>query len=510
MAPSIHVLMPNNDISFTKFFSYGAIALFAFIVVVPAFKTLFSPLRRVPGPFLARFTRLWEATLLRSQDYALSNIALHKKYGPIVRLAPNRYSINDAEAIKIVLGHRDAMAKSEFYYPFGSPEPNEDNLFSTRSFATHATLRRPITSLYSTTHLLSYEPAVDNCNNLLLRRLSEYAREKKDFDVRELMQFYAFDVIGELTVGARFGLMEDNGDKSGIIPILGEALAYSTYVGLVPGVHWWVGKITGLLGIKPDFVKVQDYAELHLTNRASGKTESPSNGRDFLDILLPLEEAGKVTRKITMTVCLQNIAAGSDTTAISLAAVIGFLAMNPSCLHTLRQELDGATQRGELSEPAAFKETQKLPYLQAVISEALRLHPAVGMPLTRVVGQGGAQLAGQYFPAGTEVGINPWVIHRNTSIFGPDASQFRPQRWLTKDPQERAHLEKNFLSFGTGSRTCLGKNISMMEMSKVIPQIVRKFDFELLEDSKTGEGYTWHTEWFTPQSFKCSVQARST
>lgn len=402
------------------------------------------------------------------------------------------------------------MAKSEFYFTFGNPDPKEGNTFSTRSIAMHAMLRRPTAHLYSTTHLLSYEPAVDTCNTILLRRLDEYAREGKELDVRQLMQYYAFDVIGEITVGSRFGLMEDNGDKSGIISTIGEAISYSSYVGLVPGVHWWVGKITSLLGIKPVFQTIEDFSSLHLNNRLSGKSKSPSDRRDFLDIMLPLEQAGKATRRDTLVVCLQNVAAGSDTTAISLASVIGYLAMNPSCLHTLRQELDEATQRGELSEPAMFKETQKLPYLQAVIYEALRMHPAVGMPLTRVVGQNGAHIAGQFFPPGTEVGINPWVIHRNTSIFGPDAAQFRPERWLTPDLEERTNLERHFLAFGTGPRTCLGKNISLLEMSKVVPQVVRRFDFELLVDRKTGKGYTWNTAWFTPQNFLCSVRARAT
>jgi cytochrome P450 len=95
-----------------------------------------------------------------------------------------------------------------------------------------------------------------------------------------------------------------------------------------------------------------------------------------------------------------NIGAGSDTTGITLTAVIYYLMKNPECLRKLREEIDAAEQEGRLSIPLTFKEGQQLPYLQATIKEALRLHPAVGQMLARIVPEGGAELAGKFFPAG--------------------------------------------------------------------------------------------------------------
>lgn len=428
--------------------------------------------------------------------------------GPIVRLGPNRYSVNDLEAVKTILGLQSALDKSAYYYPFG--QADEYNLFSQPSNHAHSKMRRPIAHLYSTSNLLSYEPFVDTCNSILLKRLQEYAEEEKELDVRELMQFYAFDVIGEISVGSRFGLMEDNGDKSGIIKAIDEGTTYSSIIGLVPGWHWWLVNVARLLRMEPSILTLNTYINFHINSRVSGKTKSPEDRDDFLDKMLPLESEGKATRADTRGAVGGNIAAGSDTTAISLSAVVAYLWMNPDTLVKLRQELDEATKRGELSDPATFKEAQKLPYLQAVIMEALRVHPAVGKPLTRVAGQGGLHVAGQYIPPGTEVGVNSWVIHNNEAIFGRDASRFRPERWLTDDPKERAFMERNFISFGTGSRTCIGKNISMLEMSKVIPQIARKFDFEMLRNKETGKEYTWRSRWFIKPDFKCLVKDRAT
>lgn len=169
----------------------------------------------------------------------------------------------------------------------------------------------------------------------------------------------------------------------------------------------------------------------HIDGHVSGPTKKSDDRRDFLDKLLSLEQEGKATRFHTQIAALQNIGAGPNTTAISLTAIVAHLAMYPDTLATLRRELDEATTSGALSDPATFLQAQELPYLQVCIMEALRVHPAVGASMTRVVGSEGLHIAGTFFPAGTEVGINPWVIHNNKSIFGPDAHVFRPERWLT-------------------------------------------------------------------------------
>lgn len=361
---------------------------------------------------------------------------------------------------------------------------------------------------YSQTSLLGYEPAVDACNRILMKRIQEYSTSKENFDVRVFMQQYAFDVIGEITVGSRFGLMENNGDQNNIIGAIEGSMHYSAHVGLLPELHPWIYKVSRMLGLKSGFERVEEFISLQIENRVSGKTQSPHDRSDFLDKMLPLELEGKATRQHTWMACGGNIAAGSDTTAISLTSVIGFLATNPAALARLRFEIDEAIAQGSLSNPATFKQANALPYLHAVINEALRLHPAVGFPLARVIGKDGANIAGHYFPPGTEVGVNAWAVHNDTAIFGPDASEFRPERWIGRTAEDRATMDRNMITFGSGPRTCIGKNISLMEMYKVIPQIVREFDFDVVPDEKTGKPWTNDTAWFSWQTLKCRVRQR--
>jgi cytochrome P450 len=157
----------------------------------------------------------------------------------------------------------------------------------------------------------------------------------------------------------------------------------------------------------------------------------------------------------------------------------------------------------------SFKEGQELQYLQAVIKEALRIHPATGLPLVRIVPPSGTNLAGRAFPPDATVGINPWVAHRNQSVYGPDADNWRPERWLEIKEQGRGgEIENYSMAFGLGSRTCIGKNISLLEMSKVVPQLLRKFDF-VLDESLWNKEWTSRSRWFTKQvDFKGRVVLR--
>ena len=196
-------------------------------------------------------------------------------------------------------------------------------------------------------------------------------------------------------------------------------------------------------------------------------------------------------RRVT-AMCMTMANAGSDTTAISIAAVFYYLLKNPSCYRKLRAEIDSAVaNRGALEEKqrgdglglilTSWVEVQKLPYLDACVKEAFRMHPAVGLPLERFVPAGGATILGENIPAGTIVGCNAWVVHKRREIFGEDVEVFRPERWLNDDAaasslEQRRVMEKTLFHFGMGSRTCIGKYISLLEIYKVVPAVMRRFE----------------------------------
>lgn len=166
-------------------------------------------------------------------------------------------------------------------------------------------------------------------------------------------------------------------------------------------------------------------------------------------------------------------------------------------MQELLAELDLKARKGHFKDNrygvVTYAESQGLPYLDACVKEAFRLHPAPGLPLERIVPLQGVEIAGAFVKGGTIVGCSAWVIHRRKEIFGEDVEVFRPERWLVGqgstvvDDQEREREEKRIkemgsvmLHFGMGSRTCIGKNISLLEIYKLVPTFLRRFEVCLL------------------------------
>ena len=143
-----------------------------------------------------------------------------------------------------------------------------------------------------------------------------------------------------------------------------------------------------------------DFLEQHKKSAEKEDTSANSGARTFAAKIVELEREGKVSAWDAQSACVNNIIAGSDTTAISLNSALYYIYTIPDVLNKLREEIDVKTKNGTLSDPVTFEEAQKMPYLQAVINEALRMHPAVGVPLVRVVPGGGAHIEGHFFPQG--------------------------------------------------------------------------------------------------------------
>lgn len=113
---------------------------------------------------------------------------------------------------------------------------------------------------------------------------------------------------------------------------------------------------------------------------------------------------------------------------------------SPAVYEKLVAEILDADKSGRLSEMITYTEAQNLPYFQACLKEAMRLRPAVGLNIQRYVPPDGAHIDGTFFPGGTRVALNGWVLHRDQATFGKDADIFRPERWLEGNAKE---MERN-------------------------------------------------------------------
>lgn len=125
------------------------------------------------------------------------------------------------------------------------------------------------------------------------------------------------------------------------------------------------------------------------------------------------------------------------------------LLTHPESEIQLHNEILAAERAGRLTRPfPTWNEVKDLPYLDACVNEAVRLHPPFCLPLERIVPVGGITICGKFFPSGTLIGMNPYVVNRHRPTFGEDADSWRPERWLVKDTRLKRKLEGSILTVG--------------------------------------------------------------
>ncbi|KAI9723570.1 MAG: hypothetical protein M1828_004166 [Chrysothrix sp. TS-e1954] len=291
------------------------------------------------------------------------------------------------------------------------------------------------------------------------------AKTGESVDLGRWVQMYTFDVLGELFFGSMFGFLATGTDINSYIEALDNILPVMATAGACPKmVQKYVFPLAMLLPSTrralPSLQHIEKSSQQRVEERHLHMKEGKPLRRDMLAKLFEIardkgDEKDFHHADIQIE-CHTALAAGSDTTAIALRAIFYYLMKAPTTYTRLLQEVDTATSNGDLSDPVKYSEAIKMPYLCAVIKEAMRLHPSVGLTLPRYVPTGGVQLAGHFIPAGYQVGINGAVVQYDRNVFGADAEAFNPDRWLERDA---AMMEKHMMTFGSGTRTCIGKNM---------------------------------------------------
>jgi len=475
-------------------------------------------LYKYPGPLLASLTDWWRFLDVYGRRPDITQIRLHKQHGDIVRLGPNCLSFADPKALKEIYGLKKGYTKSEFY-PVQQALSKGDrvkSLFSTTDEAYHARLRRCVNGAFSMSALIQYEPSVDIMTERFLDQTNKlFASKGAVCDFAEWLQFYAFDVIGQITYSKSHGFVDRGEDVDGMVGYLGWLFSYVAPIGQIPFLDLLflknpILRLLSKYNIVGSTFPVVTFAQARMSERLSSLQAGKQNGDsatgghrgDLLSQFLKAKDDHPDffddSHVLTMSVSMAF--AGSETTAISLTAVFYYLLKNPRCMARLRQELTDKIRDGTLSNGptgvTSWSEAQQLPYLDACIKEAFRLHPAAGLPLERVTPPQGATICGQFIPGGTIVGCNAWVIHRRPELFGEDVDAYKPERWLECEDTKRKEMEGGLFQFGMGSRTCIGKNISLLEIYKLVPSFLRRFEIELAHPEQE---WKLHNAWFVKQ-----------
>lgn len=197
------------------------------------------------------------------------------------------------------------------------------------------------------------------------------------------------------------------------------------------------------------------------------------------------------------------IVAGSHTTAATAYFLMWHLFHNNTTLSRLQDELRAVTLSDD-NPCYPYSALASLPYLQASVFENFRISPVFVMPLMRVVPKGGKVIAGQFVPAGVDVSICNYALHHNPEVFGTDLECFIPERWLKGDYNKSQYL----MPFGAGHRACIGRNIAMTEIYKLVGSLLARYDFEYLPQAQSLNDTIPETTSFGVADLKESLMVR--
>lgn len=199
---------------------------------------------------------------------------------------------------------------------------------------------------------------------------------------------------------------------------------------------------------------------------------------DFISPILENNKGiGLTDREIESNASL-FIIAGSDSIATALAGVTWYLLKHPAIMQKLKEELDSTFQS---EQEITVQRVEQLPYLVAVMDEAMRIYPVGLAGQASIIPPEGDDIAGHWLPGGTGVFMNQYAVYRShTNFTEPDV--FAPERWLG-DARFEADKKDAFHPFSIGPRNCIGKNIGVAVPRLALAKMMWHFDIELLPET---------------------------
>lgn len=347
-----------------------------------------------------------------------------------------------------------------------------------------STAVRKVAGTAFTAHaLLDYEKYIDDSAAALMRALIE---RREQVDIAWWFQCFAMDVINRIAFSDSLGFLEHGKDVDGIMAATKHRFDHWGAWSACPGLEhiWWKGPFAKLR--KGRTSPLGRVARQKMGKRTSSPL-LPDTELDLLGKFLSgaVKHPGLVSNDVILGMVQSTIGAGADTTGATLGIVFYYLNHHAEVVGKLRQELFSAREAGNLSKPPLWIEVSRLTYLDAVLRETMRLYPVAQWGQDRVVPPEGAVLCGQYIPAQTVVGCHIDSIHRNFEVFGNDADDFNPNRWIAASEGQRARMNRAMLGFGSGKRMCLGMHIAWLELKKLVPLLVMHLDVGISMASHT-------------------------
>ncbi|CAJ1342483.1 unnamed protein product [Effrenium voratum] len=303
--------------------------------------------------------------------------------------------------------------------------------------------------------------------------LAGAAKSQTLVDIFQLMNRFTLDTIGEIGFGADIGSLDD--PSSPFLASFDHAQKAVFYRFVLPDPVWWFLRFFGFASEHKSalhFRLLDEYSRKVVRDLAAAPTASSSFVGLFMQDAMATEE--EMSEDFLRDLVLNFLIAGRDTTAQALSWTVFLIAGHPEVEKRIVEELDALdseSDEGKLS----YQTVLQLSYLQAVVSEALRLYPSVPSD-SKVAVDDDIFPDGTFVPGGTVVQWEPYAMARDESLWGEDAAAFRPERWLEMEAPPSPY---KYIVFNAGPRECLGKRLAYLELKVCLAQVFQSFTLEL-------------------------------
>ncbi|KIY02570.1 uncharacterized protein Z520_01035 [Fonsecaea multimorphosa CBS 102226] len=456
-------LILSHSLAFTAF----ALSLFT----VTFFLKRYLRLRHVPGPLLAALTDLWFAyRFWTGTNFDRLATELHQKYGPVVRLGPNRLIFSKASAIPVIHRTTDVMPKSSFYLPLrvmvrGRETSSFGSILDEKRMSA---IKRLLLGNFTINSFLQQEAELDHTMSSLVRYLED---TRTDIAIGTTLGYWAFDSISRIALTEDQAFLSRQEDCGNTIKGANERITHWQYWGAMPTLERWLFK-------NPIMQRMGKSSPLGASaaQQLQKRLHEDKDVESQLDLLGKYLAASRRAPELIKTndvvgFLVSTMHAGSEPVGQTTAGILITLLQHPDKMAKLEKEILSAS----LSDMPQFSEVHNLPYLNGVIREFLRLSTSNVGFLERTVPEPGAMIDGVWVPGGTEVSVSRAVLHKDADIFGADPEQFQPERWIGLGDGELRRMDHADLSFSLGRRMCIGRNLAMIEMKKGLARLIKTF-----------------------------------
>ncbi|KAM5531524.1 hypothetical protein V8D89_010179 [Ganoderma adspersum] len=381
----------------------------------------------------------------------------------------------------------------------------------------HRRQRKMLTPVFSEANLRNLTPVFYEVSHRLAEGISKNLQNaSKSVDMLDWMGRAALEIIGQAGMGHSFDPLTSESSSDpytkaaktylplSFTPVM-VAMRQASPILTSIGPAWFRRSIVDLLPI-PQVQQLKHVVDvLHGTSiqiigekKAALANGEVSKDKDIISILLRANMAAEEGERLPDEQIIGQMSillfAATDTTSHMMAQVLELLAAHPDIQEKVRSEI--LASRG--GQDVAYDQLQSLPYLDAVCKETLRLYPPTPIVLREALqdstltlsepmrSSDGSMVDSVFVPKGTNVLVGVRACNRDRALWGNDAEEWKPERWLKPLPKavEAASIPgvySHLMTFVGGSRSCIGFKFAQIEMKVILSTLLANFNFELSE-----------------------------